>query len=115
MESNDEAALQALGQRLARHRLNRNQTQEALAREAGVARVTVSKAENGRVIDTQSLLRILRALGLSLDVLAPEPRISPVALARAEGRVRERASGYRGQSQSRNKPAGEWTWPDEEQ
>lgn len=113
----DNAILAELGQRLARHRLNRNQTQAAVAREAGIAKRTLSKAENGHVVDSQSLVRILRALDLlgGLDALVPQPQVSPVALARARGRMRERASGDRGQAQPQGQPdAGEWTWPDEE-
>lgn len=114
MES-DEITLKTLGERLARHRLNRNRTQAEVAREAGVARRTVYKAENGHVIDTQSLVRILRALDLlgRLESLVPEPRISPMALVETRGRVRERASGYR-KAKPDDEPAAEWTWPDEE-
>ncbi|HET7569160.1 MAG TPA: helix-turn-helix transcriptional regulator [Gammaproteobacteria bacterium] len=114
MES-DERVLKSLGERLARHRLNRNQTQAQVAREAGVARRTIYKAENGLVIDTQSLVRILRALDLleRLEALVPEARVSPMALAEARGHVRERASGYR-KARDNDEPAAEWTWPDEE-
>lgn len=110
----DDAALKTLGERLARHRLNRNQTQAAVAREAGVSRRTVSKVENGHVIDTRGLVRILRALGLlgSLDELLPSPGPSPVALSERQGRIRERARGRR----SPDEPdSAEWTWPDQEQ
>lgn len=112
--ADDKAILQELGKRLARRRLNRNQTQAALAREAGISRRTVSKAENGYVIDSQSLVRILRALDLldQLESLIPETRVSPMALVEARGRVRERATGYRG-GRHDNKPAAEWQWPDE--
>ncbi len=116
-ELSDEALLQLLGERLARYRLNMNQTQAVLAREAGLARRTVSKAENGHVIDTRGLVRLLRALGLldRLDLLVPEPPMSPVALAAARGRVRERASGRRAQRKgSGSADKGSWTWPDEE-
>jgi transcriptional regulator with XRE-family HTH domain len=113
MES-DTAILKDIGERLSRVRLDRDRTQAELARAAGVSRRTVSKAENGHVIDSQSLVRILRALDLlaGLDTLIPAPRVSPVALARDRGRVRERASG--GRTRRRDNPAGEWTWPDEE-
>jgi transcriptional regulator with XRE-family HTH domain len=112
----DDTILKDFGERLSHHRLNRNQTQAAVAREAGIAVRTVSKAENGHLIDTRSLVRMLRALGLldNLDAFIPAPRISPIALSEARGHVRERASGYRGRARPENKPAGEWTWPDEE-
>jgi putative transcriptional regulator len=108
----DEAILAELGERLARHRLNRNLTQAEVAREAGVARRTVSKVENGHVVDSRSLARILRALGLlgGLDALVASPRPSPVALAEGRGRVRKRARRRAGSADD----SGEWTWPDQE-
>lgn len=110
----DEAVLAELGERLARHRLNRNITQAAVAREAGVARRTVSRLENGYSVDTQSLIRILRALDLieGLDRMVPPARPSPLALAERQGRPRERArarDGDRGEAGD----AGGWVWPDE--
>ena len=109
----DAAILAELGQRLARHRLNANITQAVVAREAGVARRTLSRAENGQPIDSQNLVRILRALGLldGLNALLPAERPSPVAMAQQQGAVRERARG--------KPPAGDqspdWRWPDEEE
>lgn len=112
----DAEVLKELGERVARHRLNRNETQAAVAREAGVARRTVSKLETGRVIDIQSLIRILRALDLlgGLDQLIPAPPVSPVALAEARGRVRERARGKRGTAPADQPESAEWKWPDQE-
>ena len=47
-QPSDDAALQALGRRLARHRLNRNLTQAEVAAEAGVSTLTVQRVEQGR-------------------------------------------------------------------
>ncbi|RFA25799.1 hypothetical protein CAI21_18250 [Alkalilimnicola ehrlichii] len=112
----DEAVLQLLGERLARYRLNRNQTQANLAHEAGLARRTVSKVENGHVIDSRCLVRLLRALGLldRLDLLVPESPVSPLALVEARGRVRERARGYDREGDAGEGNKGAWTWPDED-
>lgn len=109
----DEVILQTLGERLARYRLDRNLTQEAVAHEAGVARRTVSRAENGHPVDTQNLIRILRALGLleRLDDFLPERRPSPLALAEGRGRQRARA---RSDDEAVSEAGGEWRWPDEE-
>lgn len=108
----DAAVLGELGQRLARRRLDRNVTQEEVAVEAGVSRRSVSKIENGHVVDTRVLVRVLRALDLlgALETLAPKPEASPVALLEARGKQRERASGRR----AAPSPAAEgWTWPDD--
>lgn len=112
----DDAVLAELGERLARHRLNQNRSQAEVAREAGVARRTLSKLENGHVVDSRCLIRLLRALGLldELDGLVPPPRPSPVALAETRGRGRERASGRRKPKEDGDTDSGEWVWPDQE-
>ena len=109
--ASDQAVLQALGRRLARHRLNRNLTQAALAAEAGVSTLTVQRIERGHSSQAANLIRILRALGLldNLDALVPEPAISPIQQARMRGRVRQRASSR----PDRPEPPTEWSWGDE--
>lgn len=91
----DEAILELLGQRLERYRLDRNQTQAQVAREAGVHRRTVIRAEKGESITLSMLIRLLRVYGLleRLDALVPAPVVSPIALLEAGGKQRRRASG----------------------
>ena len=103
--------MQVLGRRLARHRLNRNLTQAAVAAEAGVSTLTVQRIEQGHSSQAANLIRILRALGLleNLDALVPEPAISPVQQARMRGRIRQRASSRSGKPE----PSIDWTWGDE--
>lgn len=115
-EKSDSEILATLGERLARERLDRNITQAVVAREAGVARRTVSRLENGHSVDTQSLIRILRALGLldRLERLAPPPRPSPVALAARRGRDRERARGRPESPGATDDDGPGWVWPDED-
>lgn len=93
-EQSDQAVLLALGERLARYRLNRNQTQQALAQEAGVSRRTLIRIENGESVQLTNLVRVLRALGLlqHFDALVPEPAASPVQQVKLQGRIRQRAS-----------------------
>lgn len=83
-----------MGRRLRAHRLNANLTQADLAELAGVNRNTVINAENGRV-HLESFIAILQALGQAdqLDLMLPEPAISPVQLMKLKGKQRQRASG----------------------
>ena len=109
----DSAAMQELGIRIARHRLNRNLTQATLAAEAGVSVPTVQRLEQGRSCQASSLIRVLRALQLlaHLDGLVPEPPASPMQQLRMRGKLRRRASSPAG-TQIRERPAA-WTWGDE--
>lgn len=109
-ESSDDAVLAALGERLARQRLDRNLTQAAVAREAGVSRATVQRLERGESTQLANLVRVLRALGLldALERAVPESPPSPVRQALDRGKVRQRASG--------RLPAagtGPWRWDDD--
>ncbi len=110
-QNSDETVLRELGSRLARTRLERNTSQEQLAREAAVAKSTVERVEAGREVKLTSLIRILRALGQLdvLDRLIPEPLPSPIERIRLQGRRRLRAHqpGGRGKEQG-----GTWRWGD---
>lgn len=108
--ASDDLVLEELGRRLARRRLERNMTQEQLAREAGVSKATIERLEGGEAVKSTSLIRALRALGQleALDRLLPEPLPSPIERIRLKGRERRRAAGSRGSS---HPPAPEpWSW-----
>ena len=100
-----------IGRRLEAIRLQENISQADLADEAGVSRRTITRLENGGGVSLETLIRIMRALGIAgrLDALLPEPGIRPIDRVRLQGRQRQRA---------RSKPtasAGRWTWGDDEQ
>src|SRR5690606_7359885 len=116
----DAACLRELGERLARLRLNRNQTQAALAHEAGVSLRTVVRLEQGESVQLTNLLRVLRALDLlgNLEALAPEPAASPLQQIRRQGRLRRRASVPRERDAGREgsgdrEEADGWSWGEE--
>lgn len=70
----DSATLEAIGQRIARHRLDQNLTQAQLSEEAGVSKRTLVRLESGESTQVTNLLRVLRALGLlNLDSIVPAP------------------------------------------
>lgn len=110
-ELTDRKVLADLGDRLARHRLDRNLTQDQLAREAGVSKRTVIRLEKGESSQLPNLVRVLRALGLlgNLDALVPAPLTSPLAQLKSRAKERRRASP------ATKKPGqgSKWTWGDE--
>ncbi|OVE74272.1 hypothetical protein BVX94_00845 [bacterium B17] len=58
---------------------------------------TVRSLENGEKPTLETLIRVLRVLGKlgAIDVFLPEPGLSPLQLAKLQGRERRRASGKR--------------------
>ena len=110
IETTDRRVLAELGDRLAQHRLNRNLTQDQLAREAGVSKRTIVRLENGQSSQVTNLLRVLRALGLlgDLDALVPARWLARSRLSRPRPE-RRRASP----ASKKPKPSSEWTWGDD--
>ncbi len=93
----DRAILREIGSRLKRRRLEMNLSQEEVAGQAGVARGTVVKIEQGSpsgLLTFIQLLRVLNALE-ELEMFLPDKGISPIELAKLRGRERQRASGHR--------------------
>lgn len=95
-----------LGERLKQARLNTDMTQAEVAEQAGVSRKAVLHAEKGKV-QLETLIAIMVALKLTeqLNNFLPVQEISPIQLAKLQGRKRQRASGQR--SASSQEPA-EW-------
>ncbi len=111
-DMSDDAMLKELGSRIAQYRLNRNLTQDALAREAGVSKRTIHRVEHGHSIQASNLIRILRALHLlgNLEALIPEPAISPIQQIKMQGKSRKRASSITDKPEQKEL----WSWSDEE-
>jgi transcriptional regulator with XRE-family HTH domain len=110
--SPDQAILNELGSRLARHRLNRNLTQAALADQAGVSLPTLARLERGRSTSVANLIRVLRSLRLAgnLEALIPEPPSSPIQQLKTKRRERRRASS----PEDPAAPRTVWTWGDDQ-
>ena len=106
--ASDESLLSELGERLAHMRIEAGVTQGGLAEKAGVGKRTVERMEAGGSVQLVSLLRVMRVLGLveRLDSVLPAPGASPMALLKARGKERRRAS--------RKSPADHATWKWEE-
>jgi transcriptional regulator with XRE-family HTH domain len=97
-----------LGKRLEQIRLSRNIPQAKLAEEAGVSRRTITRLEHGQGVSLDTLIRVLRALGLAdrLAALLPDPSVRPIERVRLKGRERQRARP------KRERTSDDWTWGD---
>jgi transcriptional regulator with XRE-family HTH domain len=107
----DEAALEELGNRLSQFRIVLNITQADLAREAGIGKRTLERLEAGESTQTQTLLRVLRVLNLfgNLEVLVPEPSVTPRQLIKEKRALPKRAS----KKTAPSKDGTPWKWGDE--
>lgn len=85
--------LEALGERLKQTRLNSNRTQQEVADIIGKSRTAIERAEKGKC-NLSTFVSILVALDADeqLDLFLPAPPPSPVLLAKARGKKRQRAS-----------------------
>ncbi|WP_417559463.1 helix-turn-helix transcriptional regulator [Marinomonas sp.] len=106
IEKSASALSEELGERLKQARLNLNLTQSEVAALAGVARKTVLNAEKGKV-QLEVFVAIMIALNLTdqLNLFLPKQEISPLQLAKLEGKKRQRASGVH---RKNNKGRLEW-------
>ena len=103
----DRAICTELGTRIKALRLRRNRTQQQLATATAVSLNVIKALEAGRGKLT-SLIAVLRELESldSLEQFIPEPEVSPLQLAKRQGKKRQRASGSRGAPNTGDKP--EW-------
>jgi len=96
-----------LGKRIRALRLRKNITQKELAEATTLSLNTVKSLESGsaKLSTVIAVLRELNALD-HMDNFIPEPSISPLQLAKMQGRQRERASG--GRRKRRSEDDAEW-------
>ena len=87
-------AMKTIGERLKEIRLRKNLTQEEIALRAGISKLSVVNAEAGKNISLATLIAILRQLSMieNLELLIPEPTISPILMKKLKGKKRFRAS-----------------------
>ncbi len=92
----DKAVAKEMGRRLKSLRLRRNLSQKEVSIATGISVNAVQTAERGesKLITYIKFMRALNSLD-SLDSFLPEVTISPLELAKMEGKKRQRASGIR--------------------
>ncbi len=91
---NTEQALSEIGKRLKRQRLNMNMSQKEIADKAGIGINSVARLEDGKGSTLANFIRVLNALDAlnSLESFLPAPAISPIQLAKLQGKLRQKAS-----------------------
>lgn len=84
--------LEDFGERLRRERIAQHHRQADLAALAGVSQDALSSVENGRPVTTQTLVRVLTALGFerAFSNMLPQAVPSPIELQKLEGKQRQR-------------------------
>lgn len=95
-EMTDKAIEAEIGMRIKSLRLRRNLTQQQVAEAAAVSLNVIKALESGKG-KLSSLISVLRELGAldELDRFIQEQVVSPVQLAKLQGKKRQRASGTR--------------------
>lgn len=90
----DHAITKEIGTRIKGHRLQKNISQQSLAKKAGLSDYTLQKIEYGENTSLKSLIAVLRVLNLldQIEQFIPRPNVSPIDLLKLEGKKRERAS-----------------------
>jgi len=98
----------ALGQRIEAYRISRGIKQADLAISAGISRSTLMRLEAGTSGSIETLVRVLRALGLADRVLelVPDASLSPLDPMSETGRRRLRV-------RDRKTDPAPWSWGDE--
>ena len=96
-----------IGSRIKALRLHKNLTQQQLS-EAATLSLNVIKALESGEGKVSSLIAVLRELGAleALDGFIPEVTISPLHMAKQQGKKRQRASGSKGKDTAKGAP--EW-------
>lgn len=99
-----------IGKKLKNIRLKRNITQLSLAKASSISLSSIKKIENGEIGSFDTLLRVLRTLGIleSINVLFEEEQLSPSeyyeVVNKAKKKIRKRAAG----KLKINKEESEW-------
>lgn len=104
----DHALVQEIGKKLKQMRLNKNITQDELAKISGLDRTTISQLENGRPATLLTFVQVLRALEKLelLNIFSTEPEISPLEAAKLKRQTRKRASKKK--VNDKNQEESEW-------
>lgn len=93
----DKGITAEIGSRIKSLRLRKNLTQQQLSKATALSLNSIKFLESGKA-KIHTLIAVLRELGAleALDNFIPETLVSPLQLAKRQGKKRQRASGVRG-------------------
>lgn len=96
----DDAISRQIGRFIRHHRMAQHKTQDALAKNAGISRSTPSLLERGETVTVATLIQVLRVLELLhvIDAFSIVEQQSPLLLARAEKKKRQRVTSSKKRS-----------------
>jgi putative transcriptional regulator len=97
----DQAVAEELGRRIEQMRLERNLTQQTVADEIGLSRVSYARIESGqaKLLNVIAVLRVFGQLSV-LEQAFPQSTFSPMEQLKLQGHQRQRATGNRGASRT---------------
>lgn len=106
-------AQKILGDRLRQHRIARGLQQAELADKAKVSREAISKVENGRPVNLDTFLQVLKSLDLldRLDAAIDDAGDRPTEKFKNEGKRRYRVR--RGAKTGSEVQPGDFIWPED--
>ncbi len=106
---NSNTVMKEMGKRLRTFRINLPMTQEELAHESDLSLRTIQRMEKGESVQTESLIRVLRTMGIlaNMESLIPAEEARPSDLF-SMGKKRQRALSPKHRIQK--KPSENWTW-----
>ncbi|MDH3976315.1 MAG: helix-turn-helix transcriptional regulator [Deltaproteobacteria bacterium] len=105
----DKGIAAEIGGRIKSLRLRKNLTQQQLSEATALSLNTIKALEAGKG-KIQSLIAILRELDALhlLEEFIPEPLVSPLQLAKRQGKKRKRASGRHRKDSSDSDEGSQW-------
>jgi len=86
------ALLQYVGKQMQQMRINARLSQQQLADRAGLSRSTITQVENGKGMNMESVVAMLRALNKLeiLNTFETEALLSPILIAKLQGKIPQR-------------------------
>lgn len=106
----DEAIEQEIGYYVKKVRQQQNKTQSEIAKAANISRSTLSLLERGGSGNLKTLIQVLRVLDklMVLEQFNYKEVLSPLALAKAQHKPKERIRTSKGKKDLLNKKKSNW-------